>query len=193
MSRDSARTAAPWRDEPREAEASWVRARVERTRYGDREAYRELYRRYGRLVHGILLARLPAAEVPDLVQEVFLAALGKLESLRDPEAFVPWIATLARRAAADHHRSGRRRFEGPADRAPRASTPPALTADGIAVYQALGRLPETYRETLLLRLVEGMSGREIAAATGLTEGSVRVNLCRGIQRLRDALEGAGDG
>ncbi len=45
-------------------------------------------------------------------------------------------------------------------------------------------LPEAYREPLILRLVEGMTGPEIAARTGLTHGSVRVNLYRGMQLLR---------
>ena len=48
-------------------------------------------------------------------------------------------------------------------------------------------LPEAYRETLILRLVEGMTGPEIAARTGLTAGSVRVNLYRGMQQLREKL------
>jgi RNA polymerase sigma-70 factor (ECF subfamily) len=49
-------------------------------------------------------------------------------------------------------------------------------------------LPESYRETLVFRLVEGMTGPEIAARTGLTEASVRVNLCRGMKMLRERLE-----
>ena len=49
------------------------------------------------------------------------------------------------------------------------------------------RLPEAYREPLLLRLVEGRTGPEIARATGLTHGSVRVNLHRGMQLLRAEL------
>ena len=52
---------------------------------------------------------------------------------------------------------------------------------------AIRRLPEAYRETLVLRLVEGMTGPEIAERTGLTPGSVRVNLHRGMQLLREAL------
>jgi RNA polymerase sigma-70 factor (ECF subfamily) len=51
-------------------------------------------------------------------------------------------------------------------------------------------LPETYREPLILRLVEGMTGPEIAARTGLTPGSVRVNLHRGMQQLREKLSQA---
>ena len=52
-------------------------------------------------------------------------------------------------------------------------------------------LPEAYREPLMLRLVEGMSGPEIAERTGLTPGSVRVNLHRGIALLRQHM-GGGD-
>ena len=48
-------------------------------------------------------------------------------------------------------------------------------------------LPDAYRETLVLRLVEGMTGPEIAARTGLTAASVRVNLHRGMKLLRTKL------
>ena len=53
--------------------------------------------------------------------------------------------------------------------------------------RAIRALPEAYRETLLMRLVEGMSGPEIAHATGMTPASVRVNLHRGMHKLRQAL------
>jgi RNA polymerase sigma-70 factor (ECF subfamily) len=56
------------------------------------------------------------------------------------------------------------------------------------VLSAIRTLPIAYRETLTLRLVEGMTGPEIAARTGLTEGSVRVNLCRGMSLLRARLD-----
>jgi RNA polymerase sigma-70 factor (ECF subfamily) len=48
-------------------------------------------------------------------------------------------------------------------------------------------LPDAYRETLVLRLVEGMTGPEIATRTGLTPASVRVNLHRGMKLLREKL------
>ena len=53
--------------------------------------------------------------------------------------------------------------------------------------KAIRDLPEAYRETLVLRLVEGMSGPEIAERTGLTPASVRVNLHRGMKLLREKL------
>ena len=58
------------------------------------------------------------------------------------------------------------------------------------VLDLIRRLPEAYRETLIMRLVEGMTGPEIARQTGLTPDSVRVNLCRGMKMLRESLGGA---
>jgi RNA polymerase sigma-70 factor (ECF subfamily) len=52
---------------------------------------------------------------------------------------------------------------------------------------AIQSLPEAYRETLMLRFVAGLNGPEIAARTGLTHGSVRVNLHRGVEMLRKKL------
>jgi RNA polymerase sigma-70 factor (ECF subfamily) len=55
------------------------------------------------------------------------------------------------------------------------------------ILELIRGLPEAYRETLVLRLVEGMTGPEIAERTGLTPASVRVNLHRGMKQLRQKL------
>lgn len=158
-------------------------ADVTAARRGDRAAFGRLYERHVRLVHGILLARVPRSEVDDLVHEVFLRALRALGSLRDPAAFAAWLATMARNRARDHHRSGRDELELPQDLA----GPPHPEGEAMTVLAAIRRLPGAYRETLVLRLVEGLTGPEIAERTGLQPGSVRVNLHRGMQLLRDAL------
>ncbi len=160
---------------------------VRAAREGDRRAFGELYDRYGRMVHGILLSRLPPHEVEDLVQEVFLTALTRLSSLRDPAAFGPWLATIARNRAADQRRRRREHIELAEDAA--AENP--VDPEALAVLAALRTLPEAYRETLALRLVEGMTGPEIAARTGLTPASVRVNLHRGMRLLRERLQEGG--
>ena len=54
---------------------------------GERDRFGQLYDRYAPMVHGILLARVPRVEVDDLVQDIFLHALKKLHTLRDPRAF----------------------------------------------------------------------------------------------------------
>ena len=68
-----------------------------------------------------------------------------------------------------------------------ASDRPDLVVEAHRALAAIRALPEAYRETLVLRLVEGLSGPEIAAVTGLTPDSVRVNLHRGFRLLRERL------
>ena len=150
---------------------------------GDRESFARLYALYAGLVHGILLARVPRAEVDDLVQDIFLHAFKKLHTLRDAAAFGPWIAMIARNRAVDFHRRSKETVEINDDL--RGSD----THDSKAqeILELIRSLPEAYRETLVLRLVEGMTGPEIAARTGLTAASVRVNLHRGMKMLREQL------
>jgi len=152
---------------------------------GDRDAYGELYSRFGRAVHAVLLARLPRAQVDDLVQDVFLHALTKLADLREPAAFGGWICTLARRRAADHYRR-LPPLDPLVDSVARGASPD-VAAEAAAAVAAIQDLPESYRETLALRLLGGCTGPEIAAITGLTPDSVRVNLHRGFRLLRERL------
>lgn len=158
---------------------------VEAARRGDRSAFDELYARYVRMVHGILIARAPRAEVDDLVQDVFLQAFERLPALRDTSAFGGWLAAIARNRATDHFRRTPLLEPLPDDIATRQSG----ELDALTVLNVIHSLPEAYRETLALRLVEGMTGPEIARATGLTPASVRVNLHRGMKQLRERLEG----
>lgn len=164
---------------------------VEAARGGDRSAYGRLYDRHARMVHGILLARVPPGEVDDLVQDVFLQALPRLGSLRDAARFGAWLAAIARNRANDYYRRSRPTTELtetlPADQIEDRTASSAEMAQAAAILDAIRELPEAYRETLILRLVEGMTGPEIAARTGLTPGSVRVNLHRGMQQLREKL------
>jgi RNA polymerase sigma-70 factor (ECF subfamily) len=60
-------------------------------------------------------------------------------------------------------------------------------AETARVIEVIRDLPEAYRETLIMRLVEGMTGPEIAERTGLRPASVRVNLHRGMKLLREKL------
>lgn len=150
---------------------------------GDREGFGRLYHLYAPLVHGILLARVPRAEVEDLVQDIFLHAYKKLHTLRDGSAFGPWIAMIARNRAVDFYRRSKETVEINDD----LSGSDTHDSKAAEILELIRNLPEAYRETLVLRLVEGMTGPEIAARTGLTAASVRVNLHRGMKLLRERL------
>ena len=151
---------------------------------GDRAAFDQLYRSHSRMVHGVLMSRVARADVDDLVQDVFMLAMQKISSLRTPAAFGGWLAAIARTQAIDHLRRQPRTDEL-VDDVP-ANDPDR--SELMSVLAAIERLPLAYRETLILRFVEGMTGQEISVKTGLTEGSVRVNLHRGMKQLKEELE-----
>ncbi|HBB96041.1 MAG TPA: sigma-70 family RNA polymerase sigma factor [Blastocatellia bacterium] len=161
-------------DEP--IEHTLVRAVLD----GEHDRFGRLYELYAPLVHAVLLARVPRDEVDDLVQDIFLHALKKLHTLRNPTAFGPWIAMIARNRAMDFHRASRDTVE--VDEHTAVAKPLNRTAK--EVLDLIRQLPDAYRETLVLRFVEGMTGPEIASRVGLTPASVRVNLHRGMKLLR---------
>lgn len=164
---------------------------VRAARDGDESAFERLYERYAAIVHGLLLAHAPARDVDDAVQDVFITAWRRLGDLRDPAAFGGWLAAITRNRAADEHRTRRDFVELPPDLETRAAA--GAQAEARAALDAIRSLPDAYRETLVLRLVEGLTGPEIAERTGLTPASVRVNLHRGMKLLRAALgTGAGE-
>src|SRR5690349_12533369 len=126
-----------------------------------------------------------AADRAVVVQDVFLQAMKQLPALRKREAFGAWLAAMTRNAIRDRYRVDRwRTIEGldvP------AATSLHVEIEARAALAAIAHLPAAYRDTLRMRLVDGMTGPEIAKATGLTHASVRVNLHRGLALLRQRL------
>src|SRR5215813_8461481 len=94
----------------------------------DRAAFGTLYERYARMVHAILLARVPPGEAEDLVQEVFLSAMRQLRGLRTAASFRGWLGAIARNKAMDHFRASR--LLAPLEDAPPAK---ASNPDGFLV------------------------------------------------------------
>src|SRR4051812_6519591 len=168
-----------------EAEVSEDDALIGAAAKGDRGAFGELYVRYARMVHGILLARVPAGDAEDLVQDVFMSARRQLRVLRTAAAFRGWLSAIARDLAMDYFRASKHRADFDEQAAREHGV--AANQEAFEILELIRTLPEAYRETLVLRLVEGMTGPEIAARTGLTPESVRVNLCRGMKMLRELL------
>lgn len=159
-------------------------------RVGEGGARADLYRRFAPVVHGIAVAFVGSDDADDVTQDVFLKVLASIDDLRDPGALAPWLCGIARNVARDWLRRRRRRQTAPLDDDPAA---PERSENQLAehVLAMVRSLPDAYRETLVLRLVEGLSGAEIAARTGLTHGSVRVNLHRGMSLLRPLLHDGG--
>lgn len=165
---------------------------VGRAQCGDPAAFDTLHARFAPSVHAVLLARLGPADADDVLQDTFVLAWKRLATLRDADAIGPWLHAIARHAATDRHREPRAAGGAPLELPARVDDPSSGRDDlRDCVMEHLRSLPDAYKETLTMRLVEGLTGPEIAAATGLTAGSVRVNLCRGMALLRDLLEKEG--
>lgn len=167
---------------------------------GQRPAFAELYARFHRVVHAVALARVAPRDADDVVQDVFAKAWVKILQLREPAAFPGWLLSIARSRATDAARRtlplGREADLADAAASNASSSTNAASvqpprAEAAAALRAIRELPETYRETLIMRLVEDLSGPEIAERTGMTPESVRVHLHRGIKLLRERLGGAG--
>ena len=175
---------APTRVRAEPVRAMWV-TWVAAARRGDHEAFNALHRHFGRVVHAIVLTRVGAADAADLVQDVFLQVFQKLHTLEDDQAFPAWLSQLARNRASRHVRDAKR--SSTLDEAPVAAMDHSASPDAKKIVRALQALPEAYAETLAMRLIEGLTGPEISERTGLTPGSVRVNLHRGMALLREKL------
>jgi len=156
---------------------------VDRVRTGDKEAFGELYRMFAPMVHGIILARVPRDEVDDIVQDVFISAYKNLQTLRENGAVGGWLAMIARNQAADFFR----RVKQTEELSENTQLDDGSKTKAHEILATIRSCPDAYKETLVLRLVEGMTGPEIAERTGLTPESVRVNLHRGMKLLRQKL------
>ena len=161
---------------------------VEQARNGDRRAYEELVRRHQDRVFRFALYMLPSwQDAEDVSQDTFVEAYKGLKRFRGDASFGTWILAIARTRIAYWYRS--RRPEDPVDEVPEipvgGSGSSLITQ--MEIRSAVARLPETYREIIVLKYVNELDMQEIAAATGLSLTAVGVRLHRARNMLRTAL------
>lgn len=159
---------------------------------GDGPAFEELVRRTTRMVYArIYLDTGEAHRTEDLVQETFLAAFKSIRQLTNPAGFRSWLLTVAQRITIDSfRREGRLRRtptqDGPApERAAAAEEPLERAESRDKVRAILQSLPEAYRLPLTLRYIDGADYESISLQLGMTNGSLRGLLNRGMQILRE--------
>ena len=185
-------------------EAQVIAALVRRCVAGDAAAWEELVQRFQRRVYNICYRFTgSAADADDLTQEVFIKMYRTLRSY-DVErgAFLTWMATLARNLLVDHFRKSKGdRLTDSIDAAPAAQEdaptlgahlpdpgqgPEARVESGETqhlVQQALQKLSPELREAVILRDLQDMDYREIAAALKVPEGTVKSRINRGRTEL----------
>jgi RNA polymerase sigma-70 factor (ECF subfamily) len=166
---------------------------VARCRTGDEEAWRLLVERFSRYVYAICVQafRLPEHDAEDVFQEVFARVYEKLETLRDDEAFRPWVGQLTRRCCIDRMRSGTR--EEPAEDVPEAAADDVLAEleESFDVHEALAALPENCQEILDRFFARDESYRTIGEALELPAGTIASRISRCLTKLRKNWEETG--
>jgi RNA polymerase sigma-70 factor, ECF subfamily len=146
----------------------------------------ELIRTHGRSVLGMCLGCVRNRhDAEDLMQEVFLKAIRRLDSLKDSAKARAWILQIARRTCVDHHR--RQRSTQPLDEALHAPSVQPEEEQAEWILQAVSKLPEEYAHTIALYYLDGRSCADTAASLGLTETAVRQRLVRARTMLHDLL------
>ncbi len=163
---------------------------VARCRTGDEEAWRELVERFSRYVYAICVQafRLPEHDAEDVFQEVFARVYEKLETLRDDEAFRPWVGQLTRRCCIDRMRSGGR--EEPAETLPETADDDVLgkLEESFDVHEALAALPGNCQEILDRFFARDESYRTIGEALELPAGTIASRISRCLTKLRENWE-----
>jgi len=117
-----------------------------------------------------------------------------LEGFRGDASFRTWAVRIAVNTARSAGRKRGRNRERPLEHAGEMAAPAADPADRAVTRaeaerarKALEQLPEKQRLAVSLRVFQGLSHREVAAATDSTEGAARVNYHLGIKRLRELM------
>jgi RNA polymerase sigma-70 factor (ECF subfamily) len=163
---------------------------------GDANAADAFIRAYHARVASLVFRLLGwSADADDVVQEVFVSALGSAGSFRREAELMTWLTRITLNKCRNWQRRrlvwrgllGRLGRRGQASSHPPADLPVDAAEARGRVREAIRRLPARYREVIVLRYLEQMSAEEIGRVLGLTRTNVEVRLNRARERLRTML------
>lgn len=173
----------------------------EKARNGDIEAFTELFEPLRKKIHAVAYRLIGPDLAEDVVMDTYLHAWKSLPRLRRNSALSAWLCQIARNRAIDMIRSRKKSVtleicneNGVSHERdiPDTSRQPAEEAmrhdDLISLRQVMGQLSESHRTILQLRHVDELSYAEIAAATGVSKGTVMSRLFHARKRLKSLFE-----
>ncbi|MGH2773603.1 MAG: RNA polymerase sigma factor [Actinomycetota bacterium] len=172
----------------RSVDSRAISALVDRAKQGDTDAFGEIYRLHREALFRFARYRLGRRAAEDAVGDVFLRALAGLPKYKETGApFVSWLYGIARHVVSDVG-AAERRVE-PRDNFPDRADIVGLSAtDHIALYEAIGRLPEKQRQVIELKFLIGLTNEEVGAALGKSPGAVNAQQWRALEALKRHLE-----
>ncbi|MEM7229737.1 MAG: sigma-70 family RNA polymerase sigma factor [Planctomycetota bacterium] len=177
---------------------------VVRAQAGDLDAQQQLWRQHRRWVAAIVLAHRPRGiDVDDLMQDVAVKLISRIETLREPEAFRPWLRqiilnvcrgaarqlkpTLSLSGAGTDDGDDRRDAIVPVSAEPSVDRTVGTPDVADRLMRQAMTLPAEYREPLLLRCVRSLTYQQIAAILELPVTTIETRLARARRMLREEL------
>jgi RNA polymerase sigma-70 factor (ECF subfamily) len=162
---------------------------------GRRDAFDALYLRYLPAVYKRVRYVVPEDDIEDVTQEIFIAALKSLSSFRGDAQFGTWLRTLTNHKVAEFYRKRNRKQEPRLAALSEAAAgrteggTPKTMEDRILIQRALQKMPENYREVILLRFAEDLQFNEIAQLLNQNLEATKSLFRRAISALRNHLDG----
>src|SRR5687768_12995303 len=164
---------------------------VEASRRGEHEAFGRLVERYQDVVCAVSYSSTGDRGLSeDVAQDTFITAWRQLDRLRDVMRLGPWLCGIARNLGRKAHKRRRREEVLDDEHLAPGGNPFDAAARGDVervVRDALARVPENYREVLVLYYCENLSIREVAAALDTSEAAIEQRLSRGRRYLADSI------
>jgi RNA polymerase sigma-70 factor, ECF subfamily len=166
---------------------------IQQFKDGDQEAFSALYHRHITNVYKRVRYIIPEAEVEDVTQEVFIAAMKSLGSFRGDSQFGTWLRTLTNHKVAEFYRKRSRKQEpqlAPLSDAfgKMEGSTSKMMEERIYIQKALSQLPENYREVIMLRFAEDLQFNEIADQMNQNIEATKSLFRRAIIALRNQLD-----
>jgi RNA polymerase sigma-70 factor (ECF subfamily) len=160
---------------------------------GNRNAFGILVRKYQKQVFTLMhrFTNSPS-EAADLTQEAFLRAYNRLETFQPGKKFFVWLYTLSLNLARDYGRKNKQYAENLTENivdvfreTPDQERRLIQKGEIMALLEALYRLPEDFREALILRYREDLPMKDIARILNLSVSGAKMRIHRGLIQLRE--------
>lgn len=177
--------------------ASKEKALIRLAQRGDFNAFEILYNQYFNQVYNRVWYLVPKQDVDDVTQEAFTAAAKSLKNFRGDSKLSTWLRTLTNRQIANYYRSRNRtdpeemmdiddiQVTNLTGSSYKLDT--SRVDDMILLREGLDKLPDHYREIILLRFTDGLKFKEIAKLNGNSIEATKSLFRRAIATLRDQL------
>ena len=159
----------------------------------EQQVFHELYQAYNARVYSICLRMTrDCSEAEDLTQEVFVHLFRTIGSFRGDSSFATWLHRLTVNCVLMHYRKHKRRAERttadgelPVQAAIGSLDPRRMKiVDQLLLSEVIAKLPDGYREALVLHDIEGFEHHEIAKMKGRSEGTSKSQLHKARRALR---------